>query len=129
MCRMPYFNRSFSAKEPCNSWLFCANRPATEGIIRIFTTLYGPPWKNLLKKSSKFSLGTLQGTLSLGVHKSMCMYIVDVCVCLYIYMYICIYTYICIHIGTLSLGVGTYIYVYRYGFIHVHMYICTYAYI
>jgi len=27
--RMPYFYRSFPAKEPYNSWLFCEKRPAT----------------------------------------------------------------------------------------------------
>ena len=27
--RMSYLHRSFSAKEPCNQWLFCGIRPAT----------------------------------------------------------------------------------------------------
>jgi len=27
--RMPYLYRSWFAKEPCNSWLFCEKRPAT----------------------------------------------------------------------------------------------------
>jgi len=40
MHRMPYLDRSFSAKKPYNWWLFCRKRPATKGIACIFATLY-----------------------------------------------------------------------------------------
>ena len=33
--RMPSLSRSFSAKEPCNWWLFCGKRPTTSGILSI----------------------------------------------------------------------------------------------
>jgi len=38
--RMPYLYRSFSAKEPYNSWLFCEKWPATWSILWVFATLY-----------------------------------------------------------------------------------------
>jgi len=38
--RMPYLWRSFSAKEPCDLWLFFAKWPATKGILWVFATLY-----------------------------------------------------------------------------------------
>ena len=34
---MPYLYRSFSTKEPYNQWLFYGKRPATQGILSIFT--------------------------------------------------------------------------------------------
>mmetsp|Transcript_45591 Transcript_45591/g.73502 ORF Transcript_45591/g.73502 Transcript_45591/m.73502 type:complete len:120 (+) Transcript_45591:120-479(+) len=37
---MLYLSRSFSSKQPSNEWLFGGNRPATEGSLRIFATLY-----------------------------------------------------------------------------------------
>jgi len=33
MQRMPYLHRSISTKEPNNQWLFCKNRPVSQGIL------------------------------------------------------------------------------------------------
>jgi len=38
--RMPHLYRSFSAKEPCNQWLFCGKWPTSYGILWVFATLY-----------------------------------------------------------------------------------------
>jgi len=38
--RMPYLCKSFSVKQPDIQWLFCKKRPATEGIVCVFATLY-----------------------------------------------------------------------------------------
>jgi len=35
-----HLDRSFSAKEPYNWWLFCGKWPATEGILWVFATLF-----------------------------------------------------------------------------------------
>ena len=40
MHRMPYLHRSFSAQKPYRLWFFCGKRPATEGILCIFATVY-----------------------------------------------------------------------------------------
>jgi len=37
---MPYLYRSFSAKELYNKWLFGEKRPASQGILWVFATLY-----------------------------------------------------------------------------------------
>jgi len=39
MQRMPYFYKSFSAKEPYAERLFAEKRPGTQGITCIFATL------------------------------------------------------------------------------------------
>ena len=35
-----YLRRSFSAKEPCGQWPLCGKRPAREGILWVFATIY-----------------------------------------------------------------------------------------
>jgi len=91
MQRMPHLYESFSAKEPCNYWLFSGKRPTAQGILCIFATLsqrrpgaalhlpsYSPKYRNER--------------------------------CIYIHTYVYTRTYI--HIHTNVLYVNTYIYMY-----------------
>jgi len=61
MHRMPYLYRSLPAKEPCTSWLFCGKRPATQGILCIFATMYPKDtgWNNFTLPANSFFLSFL----------------------------------------------------------------------
>jgi len=72
--KTPYLYTSFSAKEPCNWWLFCEDGPPTSGILCVFATLYTVQhltnaatvdWRVIIKYSQTSARYYIQPTNSL----------------------------------------------------------------
>jgi len=110
--RMPYLDRLFSAKKPCNWWLFC----------RKLTCNLGHPM-GLRHPVYKFR------------YEYMCLYLTySECstvftTLMYVYVYIHIHMYLCWPHLCICICIRIYLYILAYIYIYMHIYTCIFTYI